>query len=233
MTFLTAGDHIVTNIDVLGLTEHHGLYIGNDEVIHLTESEARVVKTSLYFFSDGDDVRFKCSPNNPDEAIKKAKNSIGDGGYNILYNNCEQFVNYCISGKRTSNQVSNYGHVGSHVAARYGSLGTGLSRVATGPVAIVTVASSAAKIVGEYVGLPDSVNTVIGAPGDLVAKPLEAAFVGLSKTAGDTFDQLCDGEIVDAAASLVGGTVDTAINIVAAPVEVVGDTIKAIFSWFD
>jgi len=50
MTYLTAGDHIVTNIDVLCLTEYHGLYIGNDEVIHLTESEARVVKTSLYSF---------------------------------------------------------------------------------------------------------------------------------------------------------------------------------------
>jgi len=77
------------------------------------------------------------------------------------------------------------------------------------------------------------VNTVIGAPGDLVAKPLEAAFVGVRKTVGDTFDQLCEGEIVNAATSLVGGTVDTTINIVAAPVEVVGDTIKAIFSWFD
>jgi len=43
--------------------------------------------------------------------------------------------------------VNNYGHVGSHVADRYGFLGTGLSIVATGPVVIVTVASSAAKIV--------------------------------------------------------------------------------------
>jgi len=67
----------------------------------------------------------------------------------------------------------------------------------------------------------------------MVAKPLESAITGVFDTAGNTFDKLSDGEILDAGVELISGTANTAISVVSAPVEVVGDVVSAIGSWFD
>lgn len=233
MSNYSKGDHLVTNIDITGFTEHHGLYIGKGQVIHLTEEDRKVVQTCLYSFSNGNDIRVKQHAPNPDRAINRAKNKLGKRGYNLVSNNCEHFVNHCIKGKQTSNQISNSGHAATHVAARYGLLGSSTARVAVGTIGVVTIASTGAKYVGEYIGLPDSVNTVIGAPGDLVAKPIESTITGVVDTVGNTFDKLSEGEFIDAAGELIGGTAETALNVVSAPFEVAGDVFDAIGSWFD
>jgi len=44
---------------------------------------------------------------------------------------------------------------------------------------------------------------------------------------------LIEGEIFDTGVELVGGTIQTAINVVTAPLDVVSDTFSAIGSWFD
>ncbi|WP_133147060.1 lecithin retinol acyltransferase family protein, partial [Vibrio lentus] len=52
MEHLQPGDHLVVNVDVFGITEHHGLYIGNDEVIHLCAHSKQVILSCLATFSD-------------------------------------------------------------------------------------------------------------------------------------------------------------------------------------
>jgi hypothetical protein len=233
MLNFSKGDHLVTNIDIAGVTEHHGIYVGNQMVIHLTAEDEEVVLTGLYSFSDGNEVIIKRTAPDPDNAVKSASAKIGQKGYNLISNNCEQFVNECIKGYRTSNQVSNSSHATAHALARTGILGSSAAKLATSTVGVVTIASTGAKYVGEYVGLPDSINTVIGAPGDLIGKPIESAVTGIFSTVGNTYDKLSEGEIVDAAGELIGGTVETAVNIVSAPFEVVGDVFDAIGSWWD
>ena len=231
MAKFSRGDHIVANIDIFGVTEHHGLYIGNGQVIHLSRESGGVIRSSIAYF--GDKIRVKRQAPNPSEAIRRAESYLGQDGYNLFSNNCEQFVNYCIKGKKRSNQVSNVAHGVAHVSARAGLLGGNAAKVATGTLGVVTIASTGAKYLGEYAGLPDSVNTIVGAPGDMVAKPLESALVGVSDTLGNTYDKLSDGEILDAGVEFISGTANTAISVVSAPVEVVGDVFSAIGSWFD
>lgn len=233
MATFSRGDHIVVNIDIFGVTEHHGLYIGNGKVIHLSRESGGVTRSSISYFGDRDKIRVKRQAPNPSEAISRAESYLGQVGYNLFSNNCEQFVNYCIKGKKRSNQVSNVAHGVAHVSARAGVLGSNAAKVATGTLGVVTIASTGAKYLGEYAGLPDSVNTIVGAPGDMVAKPLESAITGVFDTAGNTYDKLSDGEILDAGVELISGTANTAISVVYAPVEVVGDVFSAIGSWFD
>jgi len=38
----------------------------------------------------------------PEKVVKLAKERIGEKNYDLLYNNCEHFVSYCLTGKRQS-----------------------------------------------------------------------------------------------------------------------------------
>ena len=42
-----------------------------------------------------------------DLIIERALSKIGEGNYNLLYNNCEHFANFCVFGKKESKQVDN------------------------------------------------------------------------------------------------------------------------------
>ena len=221
------GDHLVTNIDIAGLTEHHGLYVGDDKVIHLSKNKI-VESVSLQVFSDGHKIRIKKRATFPKQAVEFARSKIGSISYNLVSNNCEHFVNECLEEQETSNQVSNISHVTLQGAARTGILGTHAAKVVKGPLASVALASTAAKVAGEFIGLPDNVNTVIGTPGDLIGKPIESLVSGTTKTLGETYDCLSNGEIIDAGSTLVKGTVKTVTKaVIVTPIEVGVTGIKA------
>ena len=99
------GDHLVTNIDVFGVTEHHGVYVGDGKVIHLTGKDATIVKTDLYGFSDGKEIRVKQHSKNPSMTLSRAYGKLGKKGYNLLTNNCEHFSNWCLTKTKKSEQV--------------------------------------------------------------------------------------------------------------------------------
>ena len=42
-----------------------------------------------------------------DETIKRARSKLGQGGYNLAFNNCEHFAVWCKTGVRDSSQVNN------------------------------------------------------------------------------------------------------------------------------
>ena len=227
MNSFKSGDHLVTNLDDLGITKHHGLYIGNSTIIHLSKS-GTIEEIDLWSFSNGNTIWVKKSTYFPDLAIEYARSRLGSTSYNLVINNCEQFVNECLDEQRTSNQVSNISHIAIQTAARSGLLGQAVSKVATGTLANVTLASTAAKMTGEYLGLPDNVNTVLGTPGDFVGKPLECMFTGTAKTLEDSYDCLTKGEISNAGIKLVTGAIETGTTaLIFTPVVVTVTGVKA------
>ena len=90
---MQAGDHLISPRQ--GYT-HHGLYIGNDEVIHYAgyssgEDTGRIVKTSLEHFTDGNPCQVVIHPiriYDHQESVYRARSRLGEAHYNALLNNC-------------------------------------------------------------------------------------------------------------------------------------------------
>ena len=112
------GDHIKVN---RGLYSHHGIYVSDDYVIHfappmnlgvIDAASAKIIITNLKDFLNGgllevrifsfDELKQK---RNPQDVVNYAFSKVGEGGYNIISNNCEHFANECLFGKKKSNQV--------------------------------------------------------------------------------------------------------------------------------
>ncbi|WP_254071114.1 lecithin retinol acyltransferase family protein [Shewanella xiamenensis] len=163
----------------------------------------------------------------PHQAIELARSQLGHSPYGVATNNCEHFINECLEGSSSSNQVSNFTHIALQGSARAGLLGRSASKLATGTVANVVLASTAIKMTGEYLGLPDNINTLLGTPGDLVAKPAECLLKGTSQTLGETYTCLRQGEITDAGIKLVTGSIETGLNTVLTTAEVGINGVKA------
>lgn len=104
-----------------GLYCHHGVYIGDGQVIHFTGrdedsvldwSKPEVIETDMdYFLKDGvlevkeytDEELKDLYP--VDHIVAYAKACLGDKGYNLVFNNCEHFANTCTLGRFRSKQV--------------------------------------------------------------------------------------------------------------------------------
>jgi len=100
---------------------HHGIYIGNDEVVQFglpdnvyqKPQDVKVVLTPLSEFC-GKATFIEVRTFSITEKLKKFKDAdivnnalshVGEGGYNILKNNCEHFANLCVFGKKESSQI--------------------------------------------------------------------------------------------------------------------------------
>ena len=100
---------------------HFGIYIGDNTVIHfagpdprtLTDaSKAKIRKDSLDHFSMNKNLEVrdysieeKIRKRSPKKVIEEATSQIGNAGYDIIYNNCEHFVNKCVFGVAYSTQI--------------------------------------------------------------------------------------------------------------------------------
>lgn len=228
MQKLIAGDHLVTKIDALGLTQHHGLYVGDGQVIHLGKS-GLVELSSLDEFSDGKAVRIIDIAGCATTALERAYSQLGQRPYHLFHGNCEHFVNWCKTGKPSSEQVSNAIHLSTQAIARTGLLGKTVSKAASTAAAKVALISTAAKVTGEYIHLPAPVNKLLGTPGDLIAKPIETAIQGGIKTIDETADHLQTGEYIEAGKVFASGMFDTTVDAaIIKPIEVIGEGIVAI-----
>ncbi|HOP10984.1 MAG TPA: lecithin retinol acyltransferase family protein [Oscillospiraceae bacterium] len=103
---------------------HHGIYVGNAEVVHFCAENGdgvndpmsvKVRKTGLPQFLLGGflEVREyslaeKRQRRKPEEIVKTALARLGEGGYDALKNNCEDFSNECAFGKRMPSQVDEF-----------------------------------------------------------------------------------------------------------------------------
>ncbi len=113
------GDQIRVN---RGFYYHHGIYASDDCVIHfappgnegtLDPAKARIIQTSLAdFLKDGklevrtyneEELKKKRTPQ---EIVNYALLHLGEGGYDLISNNCEHFSNLCAFGVKESSQVN-------------------------------------------------------------------------------------------------------------------------------
>lgn len=105
------GDHLVT--PRTGYT-HHGLYLGNKEVIHyegssLGDLSGRIIQVSLDDFCQGNGCTVREYPiriYGRKESVQRAYKRLGEAQYDVLLNNCEQFVTWCIMGFAYSEQIN-------------------------------------------------------------------------------------------------------------------------------
>lgn len=111
------GDQIRVN---RGLYYHHGIYASEERVYHfasLSDTEtsaesARVICTTLKEFLKGGNVEVRsytaeelARKRTAEDIIAYAEAHLGEGGYNLLSNNCEHFSNRCAFGVSDSRQV--------------------------------------------------------------------------------------------------------------------------------
>ena len=104
----------------MGEIYHHGIYIGNDEVVQFGlpftglqhASDVRVIKSHINEFLNNGflEVRNftkkeKKLKNSDEEIVKIALSRLGEGNYDILKNNCEHFANECVFNQKISTQV--------------------------------------------------------------------------------------------------------------------------------
>lgn len=96
---------------------HYGIFVSEDEVIQFglpndpgkPSEQIKVLSTDVYTFLNGGQLETAVPDKDErkrmhkaDEIIKIARSKIGEGGYDILHNNCEHFVNKCVFGKSSS-----------------------------------------------------------------------------------------------------------------------------------
>jgi hypothetical protein len=149
---MKVGDHLVVD---QGGYKHHGIYVGGKDVIHYTGVGSKlggmIDITTVEQFSDGKLVKVvEHWPRVYDaaESVYRANSRIGENRYNLLWNNCEHFVLWCIQGVPVSHQVNKV--VGAAVVA-----GRILS-VAKSAETVSTVASAAGGAIGSGTGVASS-----------------------------------------------------------------------------
>ena len=102
---------------------HFGIFVDDKTVVQFglppistfARKNVKVLSTTLNDFSCGFPVQVAVffgeelsRINSPEIRVKKALARLGEGGYNILHNNCEHFVRWCKNGKAYSGQVMNF-----------------------------------------------------------------------------------------------------------------------------
>lgn len=96
------------NLD--GIYEHHGIDCGDGTVIHYRKPSETVERTSKATFAHGQPIYIKKYPVRyiPDTVIQRAESRLGEKQYNLLFNNCEHFANWCTTGVSHSQQIKNF-----------------------------------------------------------------------------------------------------------------------------
>lgn len=89
---------------------HHGIYVGQGQVIENILDDG-IVKVSLQDFAEGQRLGVIEHPHrrfSPEQSARRAESQLGESSYNLLFRNCEHFVNWCIEGVAQSSQVRDY-----------------------------------------------------------------------------------------------------------------------------
>ena len=99
--------------DMMGVPyQHHGIDCGDGSIIHYRKvGTATVARTSLDGFARGNPVYTLNQPVSfiPEVVINRAESRLGEQRYNLFFNNCEHFANWCKTGKDVSSQLNEFG----------------------------------------------------------------------------------------------------------------------------
>ena len=93
---------------------HYGIFVSESEVIQFglpndplqSARQIRVLSTDVLTFLQGGDLEVMVPDRStrkqmrtPEQIVAIARQRIGEGGYDILHNNCEHFANDCVFGQ--------------------------------------------------------------------------------------------------------------------------------------
>lgn len=93
---------------------HYGIFASEDRVIQFglpddpmrAAEQIRVLTSNVQTFLQGGELEVglpdryeKKTMYPPRQILERAESRIGEGGYDILHNNCEHFVNECVFGQ--------------------------------------------------------------------------------------------------------------------------------------
>lgn len=124
---LNVGAHLITRRT--GYI-HHGLYAGCGMVIHYSGLSAGlnagpVEEITLEQFAGKRGysiIKNETATHSGPSAIQRARSRLGEDQYNVLTNNCEHFVRWCLNGQHESKQVKHAIKAAAGlIASRYGS----------------------------------------------------------------------------------------------------------------
>ena len=100
---------------------HYGIFVSRDSVIQFglpdgpsrPAEEIRVLSTDVYTFLQGGDLEVgfpdrgeRKKLRSADQVVATAQRRIGQGGYDLLHNNCEHFMYECLFGEPDSPTLS-------------------------------------------------------------------------------------------------------------------------------
>ena len=106
-----------------GLFNHHGIDLGDGTVAHYLEGR-EILRSPFADFSQGEvvSVTEHADASPAGITLRRAMSRLGEQNYNLLFNNCEHFANWCKTGRHRSGQVEDWLHTGSLGALALGQL---------------------------------------------------------------------------------------------------------------
>lgn len=107
------GDIIRTKVSFY---HHYGIFVSEDRIIQFglpddpqrPSEQVKVLTTDIDTFLQGGELEVAkrtTRMRSPKQIVAAAEARIGEGGYDILHNNCEHFVNECAFGEHSSSFV--------------------------------------------------------------------------------------------------------------------------------
>ncbi|MCQ1060769.1 lecithin retinol acyltransferase family protein [Photobacterium sp. ZSDE20] len=199
------GDHLVS--DRTGY-DHHGIYMGDGKVIHYSGFGSSLDKgaievTSLEDFTNGNGCKvvehFVESSYDADVRIDRALSRLGEEGYNLLWNNCESFVNWVFYDINVSNQVVKAGATAVYAYRTYtayqlaqsGLIGGTSTFAAVSTTAVSAGFAAASTSFASKAVLVGAVANPVTAPATLAVATVVVVVVA-KDVIEDAFDTVCD-----------------------------------------
>src|SRR4051794_39529687 len=93
---------------------HHGIDLGDGYVVHRAapagggKRDAEICKETIAAFACNGQIEI-CSyvDADPEATVARAESRLGESGYNLVFDNCEHFARWCVTGESCSAQVNN------------------------------------------------------------------------------------------------------------------------------
>lgn len=221
MQNLSLGSHIKTYRTGYS---HHGIYCGNGQVVHYSGFAQAFKKGSLeittlerFLGSEKKYYVIKYPANkvmfSAKDIVRRALSRVGEDRYNLVFNNCEHFVAWCVTGKSESKQVKAVLTHTSTIAIVYKSINTAASATRA-----VGLAAGTANI---FTGTTATSGLAIGKLAGCTTGALGGALVGSSGATLGTTTLIGTSSAIAGSSAAVGFTAAVgggALTVAAAPV---------------
>ncbi|MFK8184846.1 MAG: lecithin retinol acyltransferase family protein [Phormidesmis sp.] len=110
---MARGDQVYAIREIVGVPyEHHGIDCGDGTIIHYSKiSDAQVSQTTRATFARGGSIYIKSVETAfiPDLVVERAESRLGERQYDLFFNNCEHFADWCKTGEGKCTQLTSFG----------------------------------------------------------------------------------------------------------------------------